>query len=85
MGEGYELSGGRCLAYSLNAFSPAEAHLGLRCSIAMLRFHATGSWPAFTVRSQKRLSEQLECRCLKAPTPFRREIYGLTSGGNMMQ
>ena len=29
MGEGYELSGGRCLAYSLNAFSPAEAHLGL--------------------------------------------------------
>jgi hypothetical protein len=29
MGEGYELSGDRCLAYSLNAFSPAEAHLGL--------------------------------------------------------
>ena len=29
MGEGYELSGGRCLAYSLNAFSPAEAHVGL--------------------------------------------------------
>jgi hypothetical protein len=52
---------------------------------AMLRFHATGSWPAFTVKSQKRLSEQLECRCLKAPTPFRREIYGLTLGGNMMQ
>jgi hypothetical protein len=39
----------------------------------------------FAVRSQKRRSEQLGCRCLKAARLFGTTIYGLTLGGNMMQ